>query len=565
MKKKALRARGMLSMVTFRNPGFSLPDDLPSTEITSHNYCLSRDGAFNGTSRDEMSQAMSEYKKVCREKPLALFFHGGLVDETKGLDGASKLYGPYLANTPPEPQNGLTSDSWGNAYPFFFIWESGLAETLEQSLPGITNNVIFRRLLEITGPAAARAVKERGSQEVTAATMLRTPTLSMQERPDKVDVLVTQDEIEELQREIENDPIINAEKRRIARAYLREPSTAQAVAGDDATLVSDAYLSSTIVASIVAEERLRDRMGASQTGARWNPLPFGALALGGSSVLVRVARRYAQQRNHNFHNTVVEEIFRQFYISTIGSELWERMKRATEHAFAPGSDRVGTAMLAELIALYDGSDAGPDIRVVLIGHSAGCIYISNFLAAADRALRGKPYSERIRFDVIFMAPAIRADLFAETLRLYRHRIGSFRAFTMHDDLEAAEILLQVEPPSAPINIILAQVYTSSLLYFISGCLEDRDDDTPLVGMERFLTGTGAFEPGSMPAVDAVRTFLTEDRTRLIYSDTSTSNPQPALGFRCGSHHHGGFPGENGRNDVGGTLESVCYLLRTGTF
>jgi hypothetical protein len=116
-----------------------------------------------------------------------------------------------------------------------------------------------------------------------------------------------------------------------------------------------------------------------------------------------------------------------------------------------------------------------------------------------------------------------------------------------------------------VNELLAQVYTSSLLYFISGSLEDPDDDTPVDGMQRFFMRNGAFGPGAFADIDAVWNFYGSRPHAVIASDTSTLNPQPPLGQRCTSHHHGGFPSDDVAGTPGGTLQSVCYLLRTADY
>jgi len=76
------------------------------------------------------------------------------------------------------------------------------------------------------------------------------------------------------------------------------------------------------------------------------------------------------------------------------------------------------------------------------------------------------------FDVIFLAPAVTYDQFDATLANHQSRIAHFRSFGMTDDWEIADRLLPV-------------VYPRSLLYFVSGLLEETIDE-PLVGMERFL-------------------------------------------------------------------------------
>jgi GH24 family phage-related lysozyme (muramidase) len=235
------------------------------------------------------------------------------------------------------------------------------------------------------------------------------------------------------------------------------------------------------------------------------------------------------------------------------------MKDATAAAFGTDSDAcVGTRMVRSLIALYD---SGKRPRVTLLGHSAGSSYVANFLAAMDAALQGKSYATEIGFDVIFMAPAVRVDLFVDTLTKHGNLIRNFRWFSMSDDLEQHELLVQDQrqPVSSWLNQVLGQIYTSSLLYFISGVLEDPDDDTPLVGMQRYFSGQGPFSAEAFPDIGQLEEFFAAKPARQVWSDTSTMNPQPPVGLRCGSHHHGGFPSD------GATLESVCHLLKSGDY
>ncbi len=549
--------------MSFRNPAFLLPQTLEAVPISRLNYCTSAMGKFDDTTRGDMSDALSAYAGVAAQKTLAVFFHGGLVSKGHGTDGAERLYGPYAAEAAQTPAAGITADSWGNAYPYFFVWESGLLETLEHNLKGIIDETIFRRMQDLIAQKAAPLDASAAPAALHAMSTLDAAG-SAGAAP-----LITDADIMSLQRAVEDDPDINAEKRKIAetaqpvgQALLQSlDSPTRTVATSSATLMSP-----DIVNAIVAEEAQRDHATAQGLQALWNPVEFGRLALGAGQVLLRIAQRYRDRRNHSFHNTVVEEIFRQFYVSNIGASVWAEMKRETGQAFGADPNCVGSAMIAELLKLYESGDAGRKARVTLLGHSTGAVYISNFLAAMDAALAGKPYAAEIGFDVIFMAGAVRADVFAATLAKHGHLIRNFRAFAMHDAVEAAEILVQRdEPANTPLNLALAQIYQSSLLYFITGCLEDRDDDTPLVGMERFYTQAPPFVPGAFPDVDAVRAFYAKRPRSVVYSDTSNLDPQPALGLRSASHHHGGFPGENAPNGNGGTLESVCYLLRTGDY
>jgi hypothetical protein len=212
---------------------------------------------------------------------------------------------------------------------------------------------------------------------------------------------------------------------------------------------------------------------------------------------------------------------------------------------------VGSAMIRELVALYESGETGKNARITLIGHSAGAVYITNFLKAMTMALQGKTYADRIKFDIILMAPAARVDLFADTLLAYGTLIRNCRIYEMSVALESKDILVD-EP-------IIRDLYTSSLLFFISGILEDPDGDTPILGMKRFFTGHKPFFPGQVRSIDIVSAFYSHHSHATVCSDTKSDDPQPPPGLRCTSHHHGGFPIDPG------TLQSVCYLLRTGMY
>jgi hypothetical protein len=549
-----------MARLSFRNPGFMASPDLQPSQITPLNYCTSAKGVFDDTTPQQMQDAMAEYTKVSHDKTLALFFHGGLVDKASGMTNAQQLFAPYsLASDP--------SENAGNAYPYFFIWESGLLETLQHNLPEIVSETIFQRLRDIIG-AKAQTVLGAPAQAPAQAMALRAPTLTANIPANAARALSPQD-ISDVEEAVESDPIINAEKRRIAQSARPAATALAEAAGTTPRQIvtsPSTLLSPEIVGAIVAEEAHKDAVTPQGATELISPLSFGTLALAAGSVLMRIVQRYATGRNHNFHNTVVEEIFRQYYIANVGWAIWNEMKVETAEAFQGDADHnVGTAMVAQLIHFYE---TGPDpkqARITLLGHSTGAVYICNFLAAVDQALASKEYASQIKFDVIFMAPAVRVDLFAATLAGHGHLIRNFRAFEMGDDLEAAEILLQLDGVSPAVNELLAQVYTSSLLYFISGVLEDPDDDTPIDGMQRFFTRNGAFVPAAFADIDAIWNFYGSRPNAVIASDTRALNPQPPLGQRCTSHHHGGFPSDNAAGTPGGTLQSVCYLLRTGLY
>jgi GH24 family phage-related lysozyme (muramidase) len=545
----------MIRVPATLSPALSLSDDLPLLDITTTSYCSSAKGIFDSSQPYpsgpvDMEAAFAKYEEVCENQPLALFFHGGLVSKQRGIDSARQLIGPYSSR----------DAEGGNAYPYFFIWESGLLETLWQNIPQIASDIIFQRILAIVAPKVTAAVGGQSNVGAATALFFQSSALSA---PNYVPAAsVSQADIEAVQQAVATDPLIRAEKARIARSAtaaspalsLRPTRTAaEALKSSTQTL-----LSPDIVMAIVGEQAQED--ASHPTAALGigfpSPIDIGILALKAGSVLINVVRRFANGRAHGLHNTIVEEIFRQFYISNVGFDIWKEMKDATAAAFGPDPQScVGTKLVQQLVKLFDD---GKRPRVVLIGHSAGAVYIANFLAAADSVLQSKSYGTDIAFDVILMAAAARTDVFAQTLSKYANRIKNLRWFSMTDELENQDILLaqQDQPQGSVVNVIAAQIYTSSLLYFISGCLEDPDDDTPLVGMDRYYSGVAPYTPAAFPAVGAVGAYL-RGANREVFSDTTNLSPQPPPGMRCSAHHHGGFPTDPQ------TLQSTCWLLHNG--
>jgi len=288
-------------------------------------------------------------------------------------------------------------------------------------------------------------------------------------------------------------------------------------------------------------------MNAPPITPGWPPAEKELADLTGG-VLSRVADRRTEGRDHGDPNTVVEELLRQSTLGPLARNVWERMKIDTGEAFRPDPDHyVGAKMVQQLIRQF--YERGKTPRITLLGHSTGAIYICKFLRAVDAAVRDQPYQDRVKFDVVFMAPAVRVDEFAYTLYQVRDRIRAFRMFGMHDSLESREALIKQAP----------QVYTSSLLYFVSGVCENDDqdyDDTPLLGMERFFSDARPFTRELFPAIREVKEFLNAYPHAAVFSDTPDDAPP---GLRCAAHEHGGFPSEKD------TLESVCWLLRTGDY
>jgi hypothetical protein len=109
------------------------------------------------------------------------------------------------------------------------------------------------------------------------------------------------------------------------------------------------------------------------------------------------------------------------------------------------------------------------VRLHLVGHSAGAILHSHVV---DR-LGGQGW----KFESVnFMAPAVRVDLFKETVvpAIKSGKVKRFNQFHLSDDME------QKDPTCRPIL-----GYSRSLLYLVSQSLE-HGRSTPILGMEKYF-------------------------------------------------------------------------------
>jgi hypothetical protein len=221
------------------------------------------------------------------------------------------------------------------------------------------------------------------------------------------------------------------------------------------------------------------------------------------------------------------------------------------------------ALHQELLARED-----QPVRVILLGHSAGAIYVTEllrkFYASCDERLRKQ------LFEVIFLAPAVS---YADFARMWEETGGSqvsrLRIFTMLDCYEKEDrVLGSVFGKHVPFAV---NYYNRSLLYLISGDFESHPDE-PLLGLDRFnaplsqLYPTSPSDPtscdGAIPTqyfADLIACVRDKAFSRwggidgvFVRSKTCTTAP---CGRRSSATDHSAFLYNRD------TLESLAYLIR----
>jgi hypothetical protein len=235
--------------------------------------------------------------------------------------------------------------------------------------------------------------------------------------------------------------------------------------------------------------------------------------------------------------TAIEELLRALYAGHAAQQVWLQMKADTAQAFGDDPAQGGTAFID---ALVSGWEAGYRPRILLVGHSAGAIYICNFLAELDRRLGGAAALADLRCELVLLAPGCDFGLLTNTVTRWPHRIAAIRCFGLDDARESADTLRLKGVP----------VYPRSLLYLVSGALED-ESDSPLVGMQRYYSDQPPYD--AIPGINAVRRFFTDQGV-----DTLWAAADGGPGRQTDARGHGQIDDEDAA-----TLDSLKHIIRQG--
>ncbi|MFD3579700.1 hypothetical protein [Streptomyces sp. NPDC058644] len=487
-------------------------------------------GRLSSTTTADIDELVAGLKDRPR---VVLHFHGGLIDDTLGFATAERLAPVYEA---------------AGASPVFFVWSSGLLETLRGNLPQILNESVFRTLLNRVTRYATGTVFRQPGQRALGVVATPTPRAVAAEL---AQVRAGQEPYARLAAPPEVPPLSDAEQKQIAAELSADVELAertreivnsvlpadQPQTTEPAVAARDVIGGRAAAATLMSPDVVADLAARAGTGER--ALVSTALVVRKTvRVVAAVVGRFRQRTDHGLYPTVVEEILREFYLANVGAAIWDAMKRQTADTFAAAADdevRAGRYFLdrfAELLA------TGTRPQVTVVGHSAGAVFIGNLLddlvrrrAAEDDPL---PADFRLR-DLVLLAPACTVGQLAPVVRRQAELFDRFRMFTMTDPAERADHLVPF-------------LYPRSLLYFISGLLERGPSQqsvvTPIAGMQHwYLDAAGG------PDSDDLRTFLRADPARTVWSPGDSGT-----GLRAGARSHAAF------DDDPQVLESVAAML-----
>ncbi|PKO39632.1 MAG: DUF1749 domain-containing protein [Betaproteobacteria bacterium HGW-Betaproteobacteria-6] len=492
----------------------------------------SRDGKFaDDTSHPEdVARILKAAATANQANGLVIHFHGGLVCEKDGRGIADFLAPKY----------------WdAGAYPLFFVWESGFIESLKNNLQDISQDPAFRELVKKVSEwalkklggqvglkgAPGQAINEKklrddfdlwfaGKSPAPPVTdeghVPSTPTM-------KGAASINEDDLaDDIEAGLDADPdfqnAIQALHNAVSQGGPKSKGAGTASIADVVRLDNKAI----------------GELFPGTTATTKGLLSWISVAKFVAKVVIAVLKRYAAGRAHGMYCTVVEEVLRAAYLDKVGATVWNQMKKDTADSFGSSSECCGTDVLNQLQQLASFP------KITLVGHSTGAVYICNFLDAAARIIPNH------KFDIIFLAPAVRHERFAAALQAHAQRIEKFRMFGMSDELESNDVMVPI-------------LYTRSLLYFVSGLLEGHtntagwtaDIDAPIVGMQRYVENTDVFDTSDFPEVEEVREFLNTIQNSTVWSEANAGD-----GLNSQSHSHGDF--DNDPQTVASVLWQISH-------
>ena len=474
--------------------------------IDSNHKMILSSGRFSGTKRTDLTRAFDTFASSPQKNTLILHFHGGLVSEQAAETIAESLSGTFQG---------------AGGYPLFVIWQSHVHEALRNNWQEIIREEALKILVERTvqfllGKLDQAPARKGEKVELPAVFTVQDEVAAKQSQgiepfvernaeTGKLDEELSPQEKAQFENLLKNDPLLENAGMKLARPEGPE-------------------LNPELQAEL-------DKASAATQPGQKGLITSTALITAGLRIIGRALKRFAGGRDHGLYTTVVEETVRELKGDTIGSLLWRLMKQDTADAFAdPEAEFGGTALLKEIDRLWQ---SGGRPRIVLVGHSAGSIYICNLLKKAATVL-----PPEVKFDVVFLAPACTFKLLDEVLGTAGDRIRSLRSYGMNDDNERKDAIF---PP----------LYLYSLLYFVSGVLED-EVDSPLVGMERFSSKNSKFDQSLAPEIGRVLQKLASFQSPWVWSG-SDGGP----GLVTLAHSHGDFDNEEQ------TLKSIVHLIQNG--
>ena len=260
------------------------------------------DGQFcrEGTTKVDLDRAFNNFQHSNKNNHLCVFFHGGLVSRSEGLDTASQLIGDYTDE--------------GRAYPFFFIWNSGLLDALNSGLLDALkramqpyDNPFFALIVNDTFRIVARKIKAA----------LDNKRLRLPARGRSLKQLAT-----------------------LARAY--DQAWGKRAGAQLGCSQRELHQFARFIANAEKKAPVRHRMFK-----RTNLFDL-------EKIIARILYRLNTGHDHEVYTTIIEELFIAAKLAAfVHNQIWCPLVRSIDRSFESGSTAGGTAFVKHLCELVD--------------------------------------------------------------------------------------------------------------------------------------------------------------------------------------------------------------------
>lgn len=511
----------------------------PSMTEFNRLHMLHTEGDGELTGKTSIADIDEMVAKAAEIGHMVIHMHGGLVDESKAIDLGTRLIPQYIGS---------------GTYPIILVWKSGLLETVTENWKEIFDENIFQLLLKkVTKWAVGKLGKQFGTKaigslvtpsdldvsiEINKRRAGSTPYESL--RIDSNPKELSQEEEEAFLGELKSDPDLEQELAAILAGIT--PGHENKTVGRKGIVTSHRVSARSLMSPDVLEELKADKKHEGEKGL----MSSASFLIHAGKVLYRVVRRFIDGRQHvGLYTTIVEEIYREFYMANIGACVWNMMKNDTKDAYenVGGSPVRGGWYLMNAIGA---KMKEKPFKVSVVCHSTGAIYVCHLLNYAVSAMRSNKVPTTFRLEnLIFLAPAVDFRLFAATLTNARQLVANFRMFALREEEETNYWEVPV-------------LYKGSLLYMISGLLEKEPGDTetsafdrPIVGMQRYFSKESVYR---QEEVQVVKKFIQNQQNGAIWSVTLDG----PVDCRADTKKHGEFDDTAAESHV--TMESVFALL-----
>ncbi|NBB19557.1 hypothetical protein GVN20_09365 [Runella sp. CRIBMP] len=468
-------------------------------------------GTLPPTTVADLDRMMTEWTATPPEK-IVLYVHGGLVSCKSGIEGSKELINTF--DTP-------------NTVFLSLLWHTDFLTALQENLGMVIQTDFFEALLKIVIRIASRKIGALiGAKSATGgeisyaeieAELTKAKTIPYYQPFAEANLTTGAKNAVVQVNDIDNE------------TYMEKKLKSEA----EIEINTNKFLRDALLKVEVEKLPLlkTEEVVTAETEGSKGIISAAKIALAIGKIAYRVLKRFHEKRDHGLHCTVVEEIGRHLYLDQLGTSIWTGMKDKAAALWHPTKMHVGDPNKIGrqfLTRLQDFKSQHPDVSLHFIGHSAGAIVGCELLK----------HTHDLTFDnLFFLAPACRADLFADEVIAHPERFGHFRMFTMRDEKEQLDRLIDMP--------VLEFLYTHSLLYLVSGLFEPDGTDSVILGMERFWGQNPPLPNDSL--TQKLQQFL---EGKVILADVF-GMPE---GENCGSLDHGAFDNDSS------TVASLKFLI-----